>query len=209
MIRRFSITAFLLAGGFACAAPSALEQQLRAQRPDVARWQIEPLGDAAAPDAAIARIGRLGPRTAVRYADGRVRWYRVAGFAPAVVSAHAAEAGVVIAAADAVSGETDVIGLGCDPLPKFEGAGRWRLTRRVAAGEALCTRDIEVAPDVERNAPVTLRAERGGVSVSRELTALTDARTGERVRLRDRASGATVLAIVTGPRSARLSEETR
>ena len=92
-------------------------------------------------------------------------------------------------------------------MSQLDATRRWRAARRLAAGHTLCVRDIEVVPDVERDRPVTLNAQRGVVSASRVLTADSDARLGERVRLRDRASGDFVVAIVTGPGAARLSEE--
>ena len=45
-------------------------------------------------EAAIAGVGKIGSRTAVRFTDGRVRWYAVAGLRPVLVSAHAVERGV-------------------------------------------------------------------------------------------------------------------
>lgn len=186
----------------------ALEQRLREQHPDVLRWQVSALSETAPiRDAVIAGVGKLGSRTAVRFADGRVRWYEVAGMRQVLVSAHAVERGATFAAADAELAERDVVALGCDAMSQLDATHRWRAARRLAAGTALCARDIEVAPDVERDRPVTVNARRGAVSASRLLTADSDARSGERVRLRDRASGDIVVAIVTGPGAARLSEE--
>ena len=93
-------------------------------------------------------------------------------------------------------------------IQSFAGTSTGRaVARRLSAGIALCARDIELVPDVERDQPVTVNARRGVVNASRVLTADSDARFGERVRLRDRASGDRVVAIVTGPGAARLSEE--
>jgi flagella basal body P-ring formation protein FlgA len=195
----------------ACAAePSApLERLLRAQRPDVLRWETQALDTGATPAtmSEIRLIGRIGARTPVRFADGRVRWYAVAGFRPVLIAAHALERGTELTAADAQLDERDVIGLGCRPVSQLEPGTRWRTARRLASGDAVCASALEVVPDVERDGPVTLSTRRGGVSVSRVLTAATDARAGERVRLRDRTSGAIVIAIVTGPGKAHLSEE--
>jgi flagella basal body P-ring formation protein FlgA len=187
----------------------ALEQRLREQRPDVLRWQVQALSETApAPkDAVIAGVGRIGSRTAVRFMDGRVRWFAIAGMRQVLVSAHGVERGAALNAVDAQLAERDVVALGCDALSQLDTTRRWRAARRLTAGVVLCARDIEVVPEVERDQPVTLNARRGAVNASRVLTADSDARFGERVRLRDRASGDIVIAIVSGPGAARLSEE--
>jgi flagella basal body P-ring formation protein FlgA len=215
MKRAFSISGLALcvalAGGIAVASSGAievaLEQRLREQRPDVLRWQVRAMSEAApVQDAAIAGVGQIGARTAVRFADGRVRWYAVTAMKPVLVSAHAIERGAAFAADDAQLVERDVLALGCDPASP-DASRRWRAARRLAAGVALCARDLEAVPDVERDRPVTLNARRGAVNASRVFTAATDAHSGERVRLRDRTSGDVIIAIVTGPGVARLSEE--
>jgi flagella basal body P-ring formation protein FlgA len=194
---------------FANDAGAAIEAHLRAQRPEVQRWVTKPVEtNAPAPELPVAAIGRIGPRTAVRFSDGRVRWYSVAGFRPTAVSTHGIERGDALCAADVGLEERDVIGLGCVPVA-IDDSQRLRAARRLAAGDAICARSVERTPEVERNRPVTLSAQHGDVSVSRVFTAATDARAGERVRLRDRASGTTVTAIVTGPGAARVSEESR
>lgn len=186
----------------------AIELRLREQRPDVTHWQLQPLSETASPvDAAVTGIGRIGARTAVRFADGRVRWYAVSGLREVLVSAHVVERGAAFDATDAEAAERDVIALGCEPLAKLDAARRWRAARRLSAGTALCARDVESVPEVERDRPVTVNAQRGAIHASRVLTADSDARAGERVRLRDRTSGDVVVAIVTGPGAARLSEE--
>jgi flagella basal body P-ring formation protein FlgA len=196
------------AGMAGAASAGALEQELRARRPDVVRWETQRLGDRSAShdDAAISSLGHLGPRTPVRLANGRVRWYAVAGIRPVPVAAHAIDSGASVRAEDTVVAERDVIALACTAF-EFNAALRWRATRRLASGEALCAGDVERTPEVERDRPVTLSTQRGGVSVSRVLTAAADARAGERVRLRDSSSGATVVAIVTGPGAARVLQE--
>jgi len=187
-------------------ATPALEARLRAQRPDVIRWEMRVSETRANPkegDAAIVRVGHIAPRTAVRFADGRVRWYAVAGFAPVLLSNRIVEAGAALAAADTARAERDVIALGCEPLTHIDSDRRLRVTRRIASGAPLCIDAVQAAPQVERNRPVVLRAQRGPVSASRVLTATRDANTGERIRLRDPASGATVVAVVTGQGVAR------
>jgi flagella basal body P-ring formation protein FlgA len=188
-------------------APSTLLAGLRAQRPDVVRWETRPtaLQPDAAPDPQVLALGRIGARMPVRFVDGRVRWYVVAGFRPVPVSRHELTAGDTLSLEALETAERDVIALGCDPVV-LDASRRWRVKRTVSAGEALCASDVESAPEVERDRKVTLSTERAGVHVSRPLTAANDARLGERVRLRDRASGATVIAIVTGPGAARVPE---
>jgi flagella basal body P-ring formation protein FlgA len=208
----FALVCALWGGGAVASSGAievALEQLLREQRPDVLRWQVNALSEtAAAPkESGIAGVGRLGARTAVRFADGRVRWYAVVGMKPVLVSAHAVERGAEFNSDDAQLAERDVLALGCDPVNLVDASRRWRAARRLAAGVALCARDIEAVPEVERDQPVTLNARRGAVNASRVFTAASDAQHGERVRLRDRASGVVVVAIVTGPGAARLSEE--
>jgi flagella basal body P-ring formation protein FlgA len=192
---------------YACAAQAAesavpaFEAQLRARRPDVVRWQtqaVETRTSSKNAEAAIVRVGRLGPRTAVRLADGGVRWYSVAGFAPVLVSVHSIDAGAALTAGDTAPAERDVIALGCEPLKEVDGGIRLRATRRIARGEIVCAAAVQIAPSVERDRPVILRTQRGPISASRVLTATNDANTGERVRLRDPASGATLVAVVTG-----------
>ena len=205
----------LACGALACTAsaggtPGALEQKLHEQRADVIRWETQPLGEQSArpqSDVDIAVVGRIGPRTPVRYADGRTRWFGVAGFRPVLVLTRSIESGDAVLAADAASAERDVIALACEPVARLDDASRWRAARRLAKGEALCVGNVEYAPAVERDRPVTLTTQRGDVSASRVLTAATDANAGEVVRLHDPSSGATVVAIVTGPRTARVFEE--
>jgi flagella basal body P-ring formation protein FlgA len=195
---------FAAAGVAAGADASTLEQRLRAARPDVVRWQLRPLDARAGTRAGdIAAVGRVAARMPVRYADGHVAWFAVAAFKPVLVSAHTLETRAVVTARDATSAERDVLALGCEPLGTLAPNVRWRTTRRLATGEPLCASTVEPAPDVERDAAVTLTAQRGAIRVSRVLTADSDARAGERVRLRDRDSGATLMAIVTGPGHAR------
>jgi flagella basal body P-ring formation protein FlgA len=186
-------------------ASSAVEQRLRAARPEILRWQTQPLDERATTrrETDIVAVGHIAARTPVRYADGHVAWFAVAGFRPVWVSAHTLEALASVDAADAVLEERDVLALGCQPLASFGADTRWRTTRRLTTGAPLCANGLERVPDVERDQPVTLTTQRGAVRVSRVLTAAADARAGERVRLRDRASGATVMAIVMGPRLAR------
>jgi len=185
---------------------TSLEAQLRAQRPEILRWETQPVETGKhtpAGSSEVVSIGKAGPRTAVRFADGRVRWYAVAGFAPVLLSAHTVDAGASMTAGDTTRAERDVIEMGCRPLTRIETGARFRAARRLGTGEALCANAVQATPEVERNRPVVLSTQRGPVSVSRVLTATTDASAGERVRLRDPASGATVIAIVTGPGFAR------
>lgn len=190
-------------------ADMALEAHLRARHQEVQRWEARPIDVSAsmrAPEAPIVSIGRVGPRTPVRFGDGRVRWYVVAGFRPAAVSTHAVERGASLNAADIRLEVRDVIGLGCEPIA-IDGSQRLRAARRLAAGDALCAHNVERQPEVERDRAVTLSAVKGSVRVSRVMTAAADGRAGEQVRLRDRATGAIVTAIVTGPGAARIFEE--
>ena len=190
------------------AVPAALEQRLRELRPDVLRWEVQPVGSAVpAPTANIADLGRIGPRMAVRFTDGRVRWYAVAGMRRVLTSAHAAAAGVPLSAADVTAAERDVIGLGCEPLAEMPEVQRMRATRRLSTGDALCTQSIEKIPDVERGKSVVLSTQRGAISASRVLVAGSDAQAGEWVRLRDPATGNTVLAIATGAGAARVNSQ--
>lgn len=188
----------------------SLEAHLRAQRPEITRWEIAELSGGAkraAPQGELALVGRIGARTAVRFSDGRVRWYSVVGMAPVMTSAHALAAGAEVLPADLEQSERDVIALGCEPLTTLESDGHWRATRRLAAGEPLCKSSIEPAPQVQRGREVTLSSERGVIRVSRVLVANNDAWTGERVRLRDPDSGETVPAVVTGNGAARVNNE--
>jgi flagella basal body P-ring formation protein FlgA len=139
----------------------------------------------------------------VRFADGRVRWFMVSGFAPILLSTHAIEAGAPLNAEDTFAAERDVIALGCEPLMNIDSGARMRATRRLAIGDAICANTVAPAPEIQRDRPVLLSTQRGPVSASRVLTATADAKAGERVRLRDPASGDTVIAIVTGPGFAR------
>lgn len=191
-------------------APSALEQHLRNLRPDVARWQVTemPRGDAARNSAVIADVGRIAARTPVRFGDGSLRWYAVAGFREVPVSLVPLERGAAIDMQAIELAERDVIALGCERV-ELRDTVRWRTSRRLSAGDALCAHVVESAPEVQREQRVTLQVHRGDVSVSRVLTAASDARLGEHVRLRDRSTGATLLAIVTGPGEARVSQELR
>jgi flagella basal body P-ring formation protein FlgA len=192
----------------ASAGTSSLEELLRERRPEIASWQVQPLSNPAAgvEPAAIANVGRIGARTPVRFADGRVSWYAVAGYREVLVSARAIEGGGSLSAADARSESRDVLTLGCEPVAGLEATQRWRARRRLAAGDVLCDSTVEPAPDVERNRAVTLSARSGGIQVSRVLTAASDAYAGERVRLRD-SSGVTLIGIVTGPGAARVAGE--
>jgi flagella basal body P-ring formation protein FlgA len=188
----------------AFAGTQGLEQLLRERRADVARWQVQQLANEAGDtrDFANAQLGRIGARTPVRFADGRVRWYAVAGFRDVLVSARAVESGAPLSASDTRLESRDVLGLGCEPVREID--SRWRARRRLAAGEVLCDSSIEPAPDVERNRAVTLSAHSGGIQVSRVLIATGDAHAGERVRLRDKSSGENLIGIVTGPGAARV-----
>lgn len=204
-LQRFCL---VLASVVACAAataPPTLEQRLGVARPDVVRWQTQSLdrGVRARAESDIVAVGRVAARVPVRYADGHVAWFAVAGFRPVLVSSHVLEARAGVAAKDATSEDRDVLALGCEPLKTLDGDVRWRATRRLTTGTPLCTNDLERVPDVERDHAVTLTTQRGVIRVSRVLTAATDARAGERVRLLDPASGATLVAIVTGPGHAR------
>jgi len=197
-----------LAAPVASADLPRLEALLSEQRPDVSRWQWQELSAEPAEAAGeVARVGRVNARTAVRFSDGRVRWYSVAGFREVLVSAHVVEGGAALTPGNARLEERDVIALGCEPLTDLATDTRWRARRRLAAGEVLCSKTIEPAPEVEREAAVRLSARSGGIQVSRVLTAASDARLGERVRLRDGASGTTLIGIVTGPGTARVPEE--
>jgi len=199
------------AAGFALPAVASasggdVESLLRARRPDVDRWQVEPLADGPPPSAGVTQLGRLAARTAVRYSDGHVRWFSIEGFRDVLVSAHRIEGGAALQAEDARLEPRDVIALPCEPLRELPVSKAWRARRALAAGEVLCSSTIEPSPDVERNSRVTLTASRGAIQVSRVLTATSDAHTGERVRLKD-ADGVSLTAIVTGPGAARVAGE--
>jgi flagella basal body P-ring formation protein FlgA len=203
--------ACLAAASFAGAADTdaALEQKLRAARPEILRWQTGPMSAAAARarrEVEIVAIGPVAARTPVRFADGHVAWFAVSGFRPVLVSTRRIDAREAVGVQDTALADTDVVSLGCEPLVSFDATQRWRATRRLTTGAPLCANGLEPVPDVERDRPVTLSARRGAVSVSRVFIAATDAHAGERVRLRDRASGATIIAIVTGPGLARDAE---
>ena len=71
----------------------SLEELLRLQRPDVTRWQVQPLTAKVKPSGDVREVGRVGACTAVRFTDGRVYWYAVAGYRDVLVSAHAIESG--------------------------------------------------------------------------------------------------------------------
>jgi len=184
----------------------AIQQQLHARRPDVLRWEITPVSTRAdSPDAgtAVRLVGTPGPRIAVRFGDGRVRWYSVRGLGAVLVSKRVVAVGEPLAGGDLVPAERDPIALGCTPLASLDASRRWRASRRLAAQQALCTHSLEPMPDVERGGAVTLSTSRGPITVSRVLVAANDARMGERVRLRDPDSGDVVAAIVTGAGAAR------
>src|SRR5688572_14236571 len=138
-----------LAAPALAADASRLEALLRAQRPEVSRWQWQPLGKTQAAGE-VAQLGRVGARTAVRFADGRVQWYSVSGFRQVLVSAHIVEGGAALQAQDARLEERDVIALACEPMTALAAESRWRARRRLAAGEVLCARTIEPTPAVER-----------------------------------------------------------
>jgi flagella basal body P-ring formation protein FlgA len=204
--RSWPAFAALAAASVAAAGDATtLEQRLRAARPEILRWHTQALDARAAvrADAGIVSVGRVGARTPVRYADGHVAWFAVTGIRRVLVSAHALAARAAVTAADATADERDVLALGCEPVEQIDATARWRTTRPLVAGAALCASDLERAPEVERDGRVTCTTQRGAIRVSRVFTAAADARTGERVRLRDRASGATLMAIVTGPGLAR------
>jgi flagella basal body P-ring formation protein FlgA len=190
----------------AAAGTGALEELLRARRPEITRWEWRSLSKeaAASESTAIAEVGRVGTRTPVRFADGRVSWYVVAGYRDVLVSSRVVEGGTAVAAADTRPESRDVLTLGCEPLAALDASQRWRARRRLAAGEVLCDSTVERAPDVQRNHAVTLSAQSDGIQVSRVLTAASDANAGERVRLRDR-EGVTLVGIVTGPGAARVA----
>lgn len=200
-----SLAASLLCPMLACGA-GTLEEVLRERRPDITRWQVQPLAGKNAPSVGVTEVGRIGPRTAVRFADGHVRWYAIAGFRDVLVSAHAIEGGAPISAIEVRSESRDVLSLGCEPVSELRAEARWRARRRLAPGEVLCESTIEPAPEVERNRAVTLSARSGGVEVSRVVFAAHDARAGELVRLRD-AQGVNLTGIVTGTGRARISGE--
>jgi flagella basal body P-ring formation protein FlgA len=187
--------------------PPAFVSKLRELRPDVVRWETRPaaLQAQATPESGVVALGRLAARMPVRFADGRVHWFIVAGFRPVPVSRGDLAAGQALAADAVDSAERDVIALDCAPVA-LDPSHHWRAKRRLSAGDALCANNVEPAPEVERDHEVTLSAGRSAVQVSRRLTAGHDARIGERVRLRDRDSGATLIAIVTGPAAARVPE---
>jgi flagella basal body P-ring formation protein FlgA len=198
-----------LAIGFVAAAVAgtqSLEDLLRAREPAVTRWQVQPLGEQGASqgaDFAGAQLGRVAARTPVRFVDGRVRWYAVAGYREVLVSARVLEAAESVDADAARLESRDVLALGCEPIARLDETHRWRARRRLGAGEVLCASTIEPAPEVERNRSVTLSAHSGVIQVSRVLIAANDAHVGERVRLRDR-DGTSLVAIVTGPGAARI-----
>ena len=209
--RKHALTALLALGlaGVAAAGTQALEELLRARAPAVTRWQVQPLTrEPVGAEFNGAQLGRIASRTAVRFADGRVRWYAVSAYREVLVTGRAFEGGEAVNAADARLESRDVLALGCEPLPQLDPAQRWRARRHLGAGEVLCSSTIEAAPDVERNRAVTLSAQRGGIQVSRVLIASNDARRGERVRLRDHSSGDVLVGIVTGPAAARIAGET-
>ena len=83
MNRRALMRGSMLAGlaatalAFAGDPPAALDQRLRAARPEILRWQTAPLDARAAErrETDIVAIGGIGARTPVRYADGHVAWF--------------------------------------------------------------------------------------------------------------------------------------
>ncbi|MBI4576435.1 MAG: flagellar basal body P-ring formation protein FlgA [Planctomycetes bacterium] len=102
--------------------------------------------------------------------------------------------------------ETRRVDLGQVPGDSFatpEEVQARRTRRNLARGEVLRARDLERVPLVERNAPVEVVLERGGVSIRHQARALEPGFLGERIRVRNDASRGAYTVTVTGPGQAR------
>ena len=63
-------------------------------------------------------------------------------------------------------------------------ASAWRVRRSIKPGAVLCIQDVEVQPMIARNDAITIRCDRGDVSVAASGVALSDGALGQIIQVR-------------------------
>jgi len=195
------LSAAAAAAAAAQAAPvaGALEDALRARYPDVVRFEIVALDpERAARVPETAAVVRLGARTAVAEADGRLVWFVARGYRDVVVAAKALAPRADVTAEDVLVVERDVLGLACAPVVDVAVlANAWTL-RGVREGDILCRDALAQKPPVVRGADVTVLYTAPRVRIRTTARAERDARLGERAVVRNQQSGEIYYAVVSG-----------
>lgn len=210
-----TIFALLLAASTAAQGTpkDALESELRAKYPDVARWEIDALDESRAARAARetgpVTVVRFGARSAVAMADEHVLWFAVRGYRNVVVATRNLGARSDAAEADFVLAERDVVGLRCAPLADLAAvAGSWT-RRNVRAGDVLCGDAIEPRPPVVRGTQVSVLYSAPRIRVLSTARAEQDAKLGERLPVRNPATGEIYFAVATGRNEVVAHDESR
>jgi flagella basal body P-ring formation protein FlgA len=204
-------------------AESALRERLRTAFPSVTKFRIDPLPMQWQASAWLERervphptllVTRLGAQSAVWVgtspASGALRgallWFKVAGYAPAVVSTHLLESGTALEAGDGQVALRDIVAAACQPLTRPAQLAGMRALRLVPAGELICAGAVEPMPPVVRGEPVTVRFAGSAVSVTAQVIAQSDGVIGAPVLVRNLDGGPLYSATVVGKAQVSVSE---
>jgi flagella basal body P-ring formation protein FlgA len=179
--------------------------RLREQYPAVAHWQIHRFSDRMQIRSGAASVLRLGSRSAVRVGD-HVYWYSVAGFQTVVSAARMVPSGGSLNAQLGLSGEADVLAVGCEPLTDPSRLDGSRARRVLHAGQVICRNEIEVRPPVARGDEVTVRYIGAAMSLTTTGIAESDGTLGADVEVKKPNAPAIYRAVVSGEREVTIHE---
>jgi len=193
-------------------AEEALRDKLASAYPTVTRWEIALLPSSveasngrsdAHPSVTVTRLGErsavwVGSKSLGRDRHGALLWFRVAGYALAVVAARPLPAGTPLASGDGALLERDIVGGGCSPIGDPRALTGKRARRFLQAGELICDSLLEAVPAVARGEEVTLSYTGRSFTLTARGIAQADGLLGKRVTVRNVSSGEVFAATVTG-----------
>lgn len=194
-------------------AEQALQLALEHAYPQVTRWQIAPEAlssdvDASAgiPRDSVVSVTRVGARSAVwvgsagmsAHRQGRLLWFAVAGYAPALVAAHTLAAAEPLDAGDGAMADSDIVAADCASPASAEALPGMRVKRTLHAGEVLCANLLEPVPPVTRGEEVTLLYRGRSFMLTARGVAQADGQLGKPVMVRNSSSGDVFTGTVSG-----------
>jgi len=135
------------------------------------------------------------------YVEGRVYRsipvsFRVQAWQPVLAARRPLAPGAPLRAADFEAREAQVAGRAAAPLPVDLDPAGLRLKRRLGAGAALTSLDVERSPGVARDQPVRVRISLGAIGLETVAVATRDAAAGEVLRVRNAGNNQTYPARV-------------
>jgi flagella basal body P-ring formation protein FlgA len=130
--------------------------------------------------------------------QGKLIWFSVAGYAPALVAVRTVAADAPLDAGDAMLADRDVVAADCTSPDSPDSLPGLRVKRTLHAGEILCANLLEPVPPVTRGEEVTLLYHGRSFTLTARGIAQADGLLGKPVMVRNSSSGDVFTATVSG-----------